>query len=112
MIVRLICVLNIGVKPSKDIVFGSEAKSAEKLANQISKRGWTKDLVVDTVDNPYTIHTSIKRATGNSATDYYTKQGSYVIVDDVTKAVVQVGDNINPSTWVPDSSIVDPYIPK
>ena len=37
-----------GAKPSKDIIFGSEAKSAEKLTNQISKRGWTKDLVMDT----------------------------------------------------------------
>ena len=96
----------------KDIIFGSEAKSAEKLTNQITKRGWTKNLVMDTVDNPYTIRTSINRATGNSATVYYTKKGSYVIVDDVTKAVIQVGDNINPSTLVPDSSIVDSYIPK
>ncbi|MDE7446198.1 MAG: hypothetical protein K2N15_10950 [Lachnospiraceae bacterium] len=32
-------------------------------------------------------------------------------MDDVTKAIVQVSDNINPATWVPDSSIVDPYIP-
>ncbi len=96
----------------KDIVFGSEVKSVEKLTNQILKRGWTKDLVMDTVDNPHIIRTSINRATGNSATVYYTKQGSYVIVDDVTKALVQVGDNINPSTWIPDSSIVDPYIPK
>lgn len=67
---------------------------------------------MNTVDNPYTLRTSINRATGNPSTVYYTKQGSYVIVDDVTKAVVQVGDNINPSTWVPDASIVDPYIPK
>ena len=96
----------------KDIIFGSEAKSAEKLANQIAKRGWTKDLIMDTVDNSYTIRTSINRATGNTATVYYTKQGSYIIIDDVTKAVVQVSDNINPSSWVPDSNIVDPYIPK
>ena len=96
----------------KDIIFGSEAKSSRKLASQISKRGWTKDLVMDTVENPYTIRTSINRATGNPATVYYTKRGSYVIVDDVTKAVVQVGDNINPAKWVPDSSIVDPYVLK
>ena len=55
---------------------------------------------------------SVNKATGNSATVYYTKQGSYVIVDDVTKAIVQVSDNINPSTWAPDMSIIDPYIPK
>lgn len=96
---------------SSDLVFGSSTKSAQKLMNQMNSRGWTEDLIRSTVDNPYTIRTSINKATGNSATVFYTKQGSYVIVDDVTKVIVQISDNINPSTWVPDSSIVDPYIP-
>lgn len=61
-------------------------------------RGWTEDLVRNTVDNPYTIRASVNKATGNSATVFYTQQGSYVIVDDVTKAIVQISDNINPST--------------
>lgn len=34
-----------------------------------------------------------------------------VIIDDTTKAVVQVSDNINPSTWIPDPSIINPYKP-
>lgn len=41
---------------------------------------------------------------------FYTERGSYVVVDDVTKAIVQVGDNINPSTWAPDPSIINSYI--
>ena len=81
------------------------------LMNQMNGRGWTEDLIRNTVENPYTIRTSINKATGNSATVFYTQQGSYVIVDDVTKAIVQISDNINPSTWIPDLSIVDPYIP-
>ena len=94
-----------------DLVFGSSTKSTQKLMNQMNSRGWTEDLIRNTVDNPYTIRTSVNKATGNSATVFYTQQGSYVIVDDVTKAIVQISDNINPSTWAPDLSIVDPYIP-
>ena len=96
---------------SSDLVFGSSTKSTQKLMNQMNGRGWTEDLIRNTVENPYTIRTSINKATGNSATVFYTQQGSYVIVDDVTKAIVQISDNINPSTWIPDLSIVDPYIP-
>ena len=95
-----------------ELVFGSSTKSTQKLMNQMNSRGWTEDLIRNTVDNPYTIRTSVNKATGNSATVFYTRQGSYVIVDDVTKAIVQISDNINPSTWVPDLSIVDPYIPE
>ncbi len=96
---------------SADLVFGSSTKSAQKLLNQMNKRGWTEDLIKNTVDNPHTIRTSVNKATGNSATVFYTQQGSYVIVDDITKKIVQISDNINPSTWAPDSSIIDPYIP-
>ena len=95
-----------------ELVFGSSTKSTQKMMNQMNSRGWTEDLIRNTVDNPYTIRTSVNKATGNSATVFYTRQGSYVIVDDVTKAIVQISDNINPSTWVPDLSIVDPYIPE
>lgn len=97
---------------SKDIVFGSDAKSTQKLTSQMNSRGWTENIVKNTVDNPYTTRISTNKASGNPATVYYTKQGSYVIVDNVTKAIVQVSDNINPITWAPDMSIIDPYIPK
>ena len=93
------------------IVFGSDTKSATKLNNQMTKRGWTESTVRDTVSNPYTKRVSVNKATGNSATMYYNKSGGYVIIDDVTNAIVQVSDNINPSTWAPDPSIVDPYLP-
>lgn len=68
-------------------------------------------MVEDTVRNPYTTRVSTNKATGNSATVYYNKSGSYVVIDDVTKEVVQISDNINPSTWIPDPSIIDPYKP-
>jgi len=96
----------------KDVIFGSDTKSSTKLNNQMEERGWTQDAVMNTVDNPYTTRVSINKATGKSATVYYTKQGSYVVVDDTSKVIIQVSDNINPSTWAPDTSIVNPYIPK
>ena len=96
---------------SSELVFGSDTKSTQKLHSQMQQRGWTEETVKKTVDNPYTTRKSVNKSTGNSATVFYTEQGSYVIVDDITKEIVQISDNINPSTWIPDSSIINPYIP-
>ena len=97
---------------SSELIFGSSTKSTQKLMNQMNSRGWTDGAIKNTVDNPYTTRISVNKATGNSATVFYTNRGSYVIVDDITKEIVQISDNINPSTWAPDTSIVNPYIPK
>ena len=97
---------------SADLIFGSSTKSKQKLMSQMDSRGWSEELLNNTVDNLYTIRISMNKATGNPATVFYTQRGSYVIVDDITKQIVQISDNINPSTWVPDTSIVDPYISK
>jgi len=43
--------------------------------------------------------------------DILNAPGGYVIIDDVTNVIVQVSDNINPSTWAPDPSIIAPYLP-
>ncbi len=103
---------NIGNRiSSSEVIFGSDTKSAQKLASQMSSRGWTEELVKATIDNPYTIRVSVNKATGNPATVFYTESGSHIIVDDVTMSIVQVSDNINPSTWIPDDGIIDPYIP-
>ena len=77
----------------------------------MTQRGWTESTVKDMVNNPYTTRVSTNKATGNPSTVYYNQEGGYVIIDDVTKAVVQVSDNINPSTWIPDPSIINPYKP-
>ena len=94
-----------------ELKFGSDTKSTQKLNNEMSKRGWTEETVKDTVNNPYTTRKATNKATGNSATAYYNQNGAYVVIDDITKEVVQVSDNINPSSWIPDSSIIDPYRP-
>lgn len=95
---------------SNSIKFGSNAKSAEKLANQMQKRGWDESLVRQTVDSPYTTRVSKNLATGNSSTVYYMKDGSYVIVDDITNEVVQISDRFD-TNWIPDVNIINPYKP-
>lgn len=77
----------------------------------MSQRGWTKDIIQKTVDTPYTTRVSLNKATGNPATVFYTQKGSYIIIDDITNAIVQISYNINPSTWIPDPSIVNPFNP-
>ena len=100
-----------GTGKGDSIVFGSDTKSVTKLNNQMVKRGWSETTVRDTVSKPYTTRVSTNKATGNPATVYYNQSGGYVIIDDVTDVIVQVSDNINPSTWAPDPSIIDPNRP-
>jgi len=104
-------VKNLTEGKGSKVRFGSDTKSSTKLSSQMSQRGWTESTVRDTVSNPFTTRASTNLATGNSATAYYNQRGGYVIIDDVTNAVVQVGDNINPSSWIPDPNIINPFIP-
>lgn len=93
------------------VVFGSDAKNLSKLKRQMEKRGWTKETVIETVDNPYTTRRSKNLATNNSATAYYDKSGNYVIIDDITKEVVQISERGN-MDWLPDKNIINPYKPR
>ncbi|MCL6457767.1 MAG: hypothetical protein K6T85_07155 [Gorillibacterium sp.] len=95
---------------AEDIIFGSEAKSSQKLQRQMDARRWTNDSVKGTVSDYYTTRSATNRATGNPATVYYNKDGSYIIVDNVTNELVQVSNKID-SNWTPDSSIINPYLP-
>ena len=71
-----------------ELVFGSGAKSAQKLQRQMDMRGWTNSSVQETYKVPFTTRDTINRATGNQATVFYNKDGSYVIVDNITKEIV------------------------
>ena len=82
----------------------------DKIRRQMGSRGWSKDSVRDTVNNPHTMRASRNKANGNPATAYYRADGSYVVVDDITGEVVQVSDRTKPR-WFPDSEIQDPYKP-
>jgi RHS repeat-associated protein len=83
-----------------------------KIAKQLAKRGWTDDLIQKVINKAHTTRKATNRATGNPATAYFTKDGAYVVVDDVTKEIVQVSNRIDIKNWIPDGTIIDPYIPK
>jgi hypothetical protein len=79
---------------------------------KITKILWLTPLTLlkDAIENAFTTRSALNKATGNPATAYYTAQGSYVAVDDVTKEIVQVSDRFDP-LWRPDSSIINPFVP-
>ena len=95
---------------SNGLKFGSTTKSIEKLTKQMSKRGWTETSVKDTVNNAFTTRGSKNLANNSPATAYFNKDGSYVVVDNVTKEVVQISNRLDPK-WIPDSNIINPYKP-
>jgi len=82
-----------------------------KIANQMAKRGWTKEAIHGVVNNPYTQRKSVNLATGNTATAYFEKEGAYVIKDDITNEIFQISNKADPN-WIPDKNILNPYIPK
>lgn len=81
-----------------------------KSESYIAKRGWTWDSMQDVVKKPYTTREAVNKATGNTATAYYNKAGDYVVVDDVTGALVQTS-KFGDTGWIPDSTIKNPYKP-
>lgn len=85
--------------------------AAGRKANQLARRGWTREAINETVNNPFTTRAATNRATGNAATAFFRKDGSHVIRDNVTGDLVQMSDRANPANWIPDSSIVNPYLP-
>lgn len=74
----------------------------EKIAGQIGPRGWTEALIQGTVDNPTATHAvwDFTSGTRQAATAYARSDGSYVVLNDETRLVVQVSD-INKANWKP-----------
>ena len=67
---------------------------SEKIAGQMAPRGWSETLIKETVSKPATKHPVWDFTTGTrqAATAYARSDGSYVVVNDATGAVVQVSD--------------------
>ncbi|MGE0267467.1 MAG: colicin E5-related ribonuclease [Candidatus Omnitrophota bacterium] len=82
----------------------ASSQFSKKITKQISERGWTKESIHSTILNPTQRKTAINKATGNKATAFFSKDGSYVVKDDVTGDIIQISDKTDPF-WVPDSSI-------
>ena len=78
-----------------------------KIAQQMGKRGWTTDSLEDAIANPSkTVATKDTRfdpisgtRLNDPATGYVAKDGSYVVRNDRTGAIVQVSDK-NDKNWV------------
>jgi hypothetical protein len=79
--------------------------------NQIARRGWTRTTINETVNNPLTTRAAINRANNNPATAFFNADGSHVIRDNITGELIQLSDRLNSSTWIPDPSIINPFIP-
>jgi len=77
----------------------------DKIAAQLAARGWTEQEIRDAVDAP-----PIGTSTDNTkrrpepAAVYGSKDHGYVIVNEITRQVVQISDKTDPG-WIPDSRI-------
>jgi len=67
-----------------------------KIARQMPKRGWTKSQVEETIKNASTTAKTTFKETGNSATAYINKDGSYVVVENATQKIIQISDKTRP----------------
>ena len=83
--------------------FSATFKITPKISKQMARRGWSKSLIKETIRRNIG-RKAINRATGNAATAYFTKSGAYVVIDNVTKQIVQIS-NINDPKWVVDATI-------
>jgi hypothetical protein len=93
-----------GAAPTPRIVI------SDKITRQMARRGWDESSINDVVSNPFTTRQAFNKATGQTATAFYTQDGSYVVRDNVSAEIVQISKKGDPD-WVPDSSIINPYKP-
>ncbi|WP_205635929.1 colicin E5-related ribonuclease, partial [Algoriphagus antarcticus] len=82
-----------------------------KIVKQMGSRGWTQELIHNTINNPFTTRVATNSATGNASTAFFQKNGSYVVKDDLTNQVIQISNRLD-NKWIPDATIINPYIPK
>ena len=87
---------------------------SKKIGKQMKKRGWTEEAIQETLNNPVrTVKTRDRRwlpgADGpldDPATAYYASDGSYVVRNDKTGAIIQIS-NKNDSNWVAPWDVED-----
>ncbi len=98
------------VKKKSDSTKIGELNIPKKIRDQMIKRGWTNELIEKTKKQPFTKREALNKANNNKATAYFNKDGSHIVVDDITKSIIQVSDRTR--SWAPDRTIVNPYISK
>ena len=75
---------------------GKALSYSAKITRQMSRRGWNRNQVEQTVKSPHTTAKTTWKETGESATAYINKDGSYVVVKDATKEIIQISDKTRP----------------
>ena len=78
-------------------------KITKKISKQMGKRGWTESLIKETIRKNIG-RKAINKATGNAATAYFASNGAYVVIDNVTKEIVQLSNRLD-ANWVVDVTI-------
>lgn len=69
-------------------------KSAQKLQNQMQKRGWTVEQIDEAISGGQQFPVPNKTNPNHTATRHvHPETGRSVVVDDVTKEVLHVGGN-------------------
>ena len=76
----------------------------------MAKRGWSGETIEETVRKPYATSDATNKATGEDATAYFNKDGSYVVKDNNSNDIIQISNKNDPN-WVPDPTIKTPYKP-
>jgi hypothetical protein len=65
-----------------------------KISGQMVSRGWTKEAIVDTIQEAQeagTTYPAVNKSTGGPATEYVSQStGKFVVVDNTIKEVIQV----------------------
>ena len=86
---------------SADEVLGALSYST-KIEGQMAARGWTKEAIETTIQNPTATHTvwDLTSGTKQAATAYVQRGAGYVVLNDETRAVVQIS-NLNKTGWKP-----------
>lgn len=82
-----------------------------KINKQLFKRGWNNEIIDSTIASPYATSSALNKATGRHATAFFNKDGSYVVRDNKTFEIIQVSNRNDPQ-WVPDPTIINPYVRK
>ena len=83
--------------------FARSFKIPTKIAKQMARRGWNSSLIKETILKNVG-RKAINKATGNAATAYFTSTGAYVVIDNITKDIIQISDRFDPE-WFIDGTI-------
>lgn len=83
--------------------FAKAFKISKKISKQMAKRGWSDSLIKDTILKNVG-RKAVNKATRNAATAYFTSTGAYIVIDNITKEIVQISDRFD-LNWVVDTTI-------